>query len=239
MLLLLLLCLLCQTQAKSRHRQMTMEVTAGADDCFFVNDMKIGQTLSVEYQVTSSSVATGKNDITVRVQAPPPALTPLYEGSLQTEGSWNGEAEENGDYKVCFDNRASSWSDKIVWFEINVEDPEDDYDEDDDEYFDADDWDKMKENNEDTMSLFEMKIEDIKTAIHDVRINVGKMRHFQFMRGGAMSKDVHQVEANLTRLNFWSLLYIFLMVVVGVTQVYTVRQLFENKSMVQKIATQT
>ena len=58
---------------------------------------------------------------------------------------------------------------------------------------DADDWDKMKENNEDTMSLFEMKIEDIKTAIHDVRINVGKMRHFQFMRGGAMSKDVHQV----------------------------------------------
>ena len=39
-------------QYNDSSTQMTMEVTAGADDCFFVNDMKIGQTLSVEYQVT-------------------------------------------------------------------------------------------------------------------------------------------------------------------------------------------
>ena len=36
--------------------------------------------------------------------------------------------------KVCFDNRVSTWSDKILWFEVNVEDPEDDY-TDDDDYF--------------------------------------------------------------------------------------------------------
>ena len=36
--------------------------------------------------------------------------------------------------KVCFDNRVSTWSDKILWFEVNVEDPDDDY-TDDDDYF--------------------------------------------------------------------------------------------------------
>ena len=41
-----------RVQYNDSSTQMTMEVTAGADDCFFVNDMKIGQTLSVEYQVT-------------------------------------------------------------------------------------------------------------------------------------------------------------------------------------------
>ena len=40
--------------------------------------------------------------------------------------------EEDGDYRLCFDNTASRWSDKTVWFEIQVEDPEDDYDTDDD-----------------------------------------------------------------------------------------------------------
>ena len=86
------------------------------------------------------------------------------------------------------------------------------------------------------------------------------MRHFQFMRGGSMSKDTHQVdnhhvvvvvvvvvivvvvvvvvdvdeqeqlwncgsspscqvESNLSRLNFWSLAHLLLMLVVGVSQV--------------------
>ena len=82
------------------------------------------------------------------------------------------------------------------------------------------------------------------------------MRHFQFMRGGSMSKDTHQVkiiiflicliiitecslsslssnhsfvskviatnqvESNLSRLNFWSLAHLLLMLIVGVSQVH-------------------
>merc|ERR1719195_27513 len=157
----------------------------------------------MEFQVTSSSAATGKNDIVTRIYSPPPTLSILYESDLENDGSFNGEAEENGDYKVCFDNRVSTWSDKILWFEVNVEDPDDDY-TDDDDYFDPEDW--------------------------------GKMRHFQFMRGGSMSKDTHQVESNLSRLNFWSLAHLLLMLVVGVSQVYLVRQLFDKKSVVQKMS---
>ena len=117
-----------------------------------------------------------------------------------------------------------------------MEDPEDDY-TDDDDYFgefqdksllryqikmlllDPEDWDNMVKENEDTETLFELKVDDIKTSIHAVRMKVGKMRHFQFMRGGSMSKDVHQAESNMGRLNFWSALHLLLMLVVGVSQV--------------------
>ena len=35
-----------------------------------------------------------------------------------------------------------------------------------------------------------MKMEEIKKLVHDVRINVGKIRHFQFMLGAHMSKVI-------------------------------------------------
>ena len=39
------------------------------------------------------------------------------------------EKKEEGDYKVCFSNQMSTWSDKTVYFEVEVTDPDDDYDD--------------------------------------------------------------------------------------------------------------
>ena len=144
-----------------------------------------------------------------------------------------GNIEEDGDYRICFDNRNSRWSDKTVWFEVQVEDPEDDYDDD---YIDTEEWDKMKELNEDTMSMFEMKVDDIKTMLHTIRLKINKIRHFFFMHSGSMSKvpreaidapfnlliryqDTNQVDSNFERINFWSTVHLIMMLVVGVTQV--------------------
>lgn len=68
---------------------------------------------------------------------------------------------------------------------MQVEDPEDDYDDD---YIDADDWESIRGNNEDTESLFSMKVEEIKSSVHMVRLNINKIRHFFFMHAGQMSK---------------------------------------------------
>jgi len=224
------------SSAKSRHRQMTLEVTAGYEDCFFLEDVKSGQTIDFEYQVTSSSSPTGNNDITVRIHSPAPNYNTIYENNMVTEGSYNGEAEDNGDYRICLDNKVSTWSDKTVWFEVQVEDPEDDYDDD---YMDSEEWDAIKANNEDTEQMFEMKMDEIKTSVHDVRINVGKIRHFQFMLGAQMSKDTHQVDANFERINFWSVIHLLIMGLVGFTQVFMVKQLFEDKSMVKNLIAST
>lgn len=228
--------LVVSVSGKSRHRQVTVEVMAGSQDCFFIPDTKVGQTLDISYQVTSSSHATGKNDITVRLYTPAPHNL-LYERLMDSDGSYNMELQQFGDYKLCLDNQVSTWSDKIVWFEVSLDDPEDDYEDDD--YLDDDDWDKIRENDEDTVTVYEMKVEDIKTKVHDVRIHLGKMRHFQFMLGAQSSKDSKQMEANLSRLNFWSLVHMSMMIIVGVIQVIMVRQLFTDKSMVQKLTTRT
>jgi len=215
-------------QARSRHRQMTLEVAAGYEECFFVDNVKTGQAIDFEFQVTGSSAATGNNDITVRLETPYPSFQQLYQDYMVKSGEFTGNVEEDGDYRICFDNRNSRWSDKTVWFEVQVEDPEDDYDDD---YIDTDEWDKMKELNEDTMSMFEMKVDDIKTMLHTIRLKINKIRHFFFMHSGSMSKDTNQVDSNFERINFWSTVHLIMMIVVGVTQVVMVRNFFCDKSM--------
>jgi len=222
-----LLVLLPLTLASSRHRQMTLEVVAGYEECFYVDNVKSGQTIELEFQVTDSSAPTGQNDITVKVQTPYPSFQPLYQDFMVKRGEYSGVVEEDGDYRICLDNRASRWSDKTVWFEVQVEDPEDDYDDD---YIDADDWESIRGNNEDTESLFSMKVEEIKSSVHMVRLNINKIRHFFFMHAGQMSKDTNQVDANFERINFWSVVHLLLMVIVGVSQVITLKSLFCERS---------
>ena len=51
---------------------MTIEVPAGSEECFYVENIKAGLVMDLEYQVIGSSAATGQNDITVKVQSPHP-----------------------------------------------------------------------------------------------------------------------------------------------------------------------
>ena len=130
--------------------------------------------------------------------------------------SFNEELNEDGDYRICLDNRQSRWSDKTVWFEVQLEDPNDDYD---DEYMDEDEWDKIKAVGDDTEKLFDMTVEEIQKTIHAVRIRVNKIRHSWFLMGAHMSKDTNQVMANLERINFWSAINVVMMIIVGISQV--------------------
>lgn len=218
-----------QTDAKSWHRQVTVEVAAGREDCYFLPDVKSGQNIEFEFQVITTNSQTGKLDLTARITSP--HGTQLYEEIMKQDGSYNADASEDGDYRVCFNNMDSTWSDKTVYFEVEVGDPQDVYDD----YMDSEELEEAKKRNEDTESLFEMKVEDIKTAISTVRIKVGKMRHFQWMLGAFMSKDTNQVESTMDKINFWSVVHLTMMLLVGALQVFMVRQLFEDKSFLYKL----
>ena len=54
----------------------------------------------------------------------------MYHAVKESEGSHSEEAHMEGDYEVCFDNRMSTWAEKVVWLEITLHDPTDDYYED-------------------------------------------------------------------------------------------------------------
>jgi len=232
-LCLCLLACLSVVRAKSMNRQLTVEVESGDTYCFFVPDVYEGQTMDFEFQVTDSSAATGKNDITARISSPKPESEIIYHVIQKTEGSFSEELTEEGDYEICLDNRMSTWSDKVVWFEVAVHDPKDDYYED---YIESYEMKEMIDRNEDTETMFDMKIEDIKESVHTTRVNLGKMRHFQFMHSADMSKDTHQVASNLDTINFWSVVHLAMLFVVGFTQVFMVKQLFEDRSFLYKLA---
>jgi len=235
--------------AKSWSRQMTIQVGAMKEDCFFIPNVKSGDHIEGEWQVTDTSGSTtGNLDIEVRVISPNPAAVAMYDS---TEKAYErddisfdqfeleiSDDDEHGDYKMCFNNYMSTWSEKTVWFEINYKENTqyEDYDYDEDEYIDEEDMKSMKERNTEDATLFEMTVEEIRTAVHRVRINVGKLRHFQLMFGASMNSDGHQAMNNLEKINKWSLVHLSLILVVGLIQVFMIRQLFEDKSIFDRFS---
>ena len=125
----------------------------------------------------------------------------MYHAVKESEGSHSEEAHMEGDYEVCFDNRMSTWAEKVLWFEVTVHDPIDDYYDDyigkmtlgtcKDDYYNASDseeWNDIRERNEDTESLYEMATGDLKAYMQSVRLKLGKVKHYQFMQGADMSR---------------------------------------------------
>jgi len=222
-------CLVTIVHSKSHHRQMTVIIAANDDYCVFVPNITSGQTIEFDFSVTDSTGAEGINDITVRMFTPDPNPELVFQTMKEQEGSHHEEAVMDGDYQLCFDNRMSTWAEKTVYFEVTVHDPQDDYY--DDYYLDSEEWRDIRGRNyEDYEEKFEMKSEDMQSSLHKTRLNLGKVKHFQFMGGADMSRDTHNVMGMKERLDTWSFIHLSLILIIGFTQIYFVRQLFEEKS---------
>lgn len=135
--------------------------------------------------MTESTGAEGVNDITVRIMSPHPEKKMVYHAERESDGSHSEEAHTDGDYEVCLDNRMSTFAEKIVSFEVMINDPIDDYYDD---YIDSEEMLEMKGRNADYEGSFNMTADDLKDYIHKVRLNLGKVKHFQFMQGADMSR---------------------------------------------------
>merc|ERR1712013_168743 len=107
---------LTMVRAKTSTRQMTVEIEAGSDWCFFMPDLYEYQNMDFEFQVTDSSMQTGKNDITATITSPKPESRVIYHVVQEEEGSFSEELDKDGDYEICLDNTMSTWSDKVVWW---------------------------------------------------------------------------------------------------------------------------
>merc|ERR1712038_980503 len=99
-----------------------------------------------------------------------------------------------------------------------------------DDYIESEEWNEIKDRNEDTENLYDMASNDLKNYIHTIRLSMGKIKHYQFMQGADMSRDHHNVLRMTERLDLWSFMHLSIMLVIGFTQIYMVRQLFEEKS---------
>ncbi|XP_012936623.1 transmembrane emp24 domain-containing protein 5 [Aplysia californica] len=127
-----------------------------------------------------------------------------------------------GDYKICFDNTFSRISNKIVYFEVFIEDGSDD------DEFDGDDS-KLTFEGEDIQGQLDMTMEDFMGILERAKKNIERSVQVQTLIRIHEAKDRNTQESNFYRVNFFSCFQLAVMIAVALVQVITIRSLFYEK----------
>lgn len=213
--LLLLLCLqhalhFCLGFSQSVDSDFTFTLPPGHKECFY-QPMKNEATLEIEYQVLDGAgldinfyIVNPKNDIL------------LFE-ERRSDGVHTVETED-GDYMFCFDNTFSTISEKVIFFELILDNIGEDGKEDED-------WKKYIMGND----PLDMKLEDILEKMNNVKARLSKSVQLQTFLKAFEARDRNIQESNCERVNTWSMINLVVMVVVSAVQVYMLKSWFEEK----------
>ncbi|XP_026769598.1 transmembrane emp24 domain-containing protein 1b [Pangasianodon hypophthalmus] len=199
----------------SQDSELTFLLPAGSSECFFQSTEKNG-TLEVEYQV----IAGAGMDVDFSIVSPHGIL--MASEFRRSDGVHMVEPTEAGDYQICFDNSFSRFSEKMVFFEVILENAANDATAEDE-------WAKLG----DPENLLEYKLEDIRESIESVHRHLERSRQMQTVLRAFEARDRNLLEDNLWRVSFWSCTSLVVMLTVAFTQVYTVRRLFDDKRRVR------
>ncbi|XP_038163324.1 transmembrane emp24 domain-containing protein 1b [Cyprinodon tularosa] len=201
-----------QSFGQSQDSEFTFLLPAGRSECFYQTALKNG-TMEVEYQV----IAGAGMDVDFTILSPKGVQ--LIMESRRSDGVHVVEPMEEGDYEICFDNSFSRFSEKMVFFEIIIEGQGGDVGGDD----------EFPGLEEPDGSLLEYKLEDIKESMDSLHKRLERSRQMQMVLRAFEARDRNLLEDNLWRVSFWSCASVLVMLCVALTQVYTVRKLFDDK----------
>jgi len=195
---------------------LTIYVNAREVSCFYQYIEK-GTAFEVEYQVVDG----GDLDINFSVRTPSGRI--MVNEYRKNDGEHKLDGIEAGDYKLCLDNAFSRFSEKVVYIEIitDTADPN---------------WDKLSDfgydYDYDVASVFELTLEEIKSSFDTVRGHLDKSIQTQRMLRAIEARDRSVAEDNFIRVNFWAPVQLVIMILVALSQVYFIRQLFGDSSSV-------
>ncbi|TSK58139.1 Transmembrane emp24 domain-containing protein 5 [Bagarius yarrelli] len=195
--------------SQSLDSDFTFTLPPGHKECFY-QSMKKDASLEIEYQVLDGAGL----DVDFYLSSPTGHI--LASDFRKSDGVHTVETEE-GDYMFCFDNTFSSVSEKIIFFELildNMDDGED-----------PESWKEYVQGAD----LLDMKLEDIMDTINSVKARLGKSLQIQTLLKAFEARDRNLQESNFERVNIWSLTNLVVMVVVSCVQVYMLRSLFDDK----------
>lgn len=198
---------------------MTISVGPGVEECFY-EPLKSGQTLEIDYQVIDGGQ--GELDISFHLTAPGGRV--IIMDYKKPDKNHRYEVEEDGDYRICFDNRFSSFNSKTVFFEIMIDSDEDE----------KEPWDDLSEE-QNQEEQYELTIQVIEEAVKKVKTHLMKVRHMQETARAYGARDFNVIEEYYKRVNYWSMLQIIVMLVVGIVQVIMVKSLFDEQSTFHKL----
>ncbi|CAF3384109.1 unnamed protein product [Rotaria socialis] len=195
--------------------ELTVVVLANQRECFH-EMLEKDVTVEIEYEV----LAGGDSDINYWFYSPENRI-------LQTEfkkhdGHQTLKLEETGEYRFCFDNSFSRFSQKHVYFSLRSL-----YEHGKSDNV-TEDW--MNSISKDELGELQSKLENIKTSFQCIWDNMEIAQRYQNHLKIFEVRDRVVIENSFHRVNFWSIINSILMFIVTIIQVITIRSLFENKS---------
>ncbi|XP_074835837.1 transmembrane emp24 domain-containing protein 1 [Carettochelys insculpta] len=198
--------------APPQDAEFTFLLPAGRRECFYQGAPANG-SMEAEFQVIGGAGL----DVDFSLESPSGVL--LINEYRKSDGVHTIEPTEAGDYKLCFDNSFSTISEKLVFFELIFDSPQED----------EDNWAEVVEPEE----MLDMKIEDIKESIETMKTRLERSIQMQTLLRAFEARDRNLQESNLGRVNFWSAVNLGVLVVVAFLQVYLLKSLFEDKRQVR------
>merc|ERR1719312_1633037 len=90
--------------------------------------------------------------------------------------------------------------------------------------------DALKEMND-----ADMDVENIRESLHKVFQRFDILKHVLFIQRSKMQRDLRQARANITRVDMWSIIHLFVCFIISIIQVFMVRQLFSEKSILMNL----
>ena len=201
----------------SLEYEYTIEVMAGVEECYY-QTVGEGETILVEYGVMDTGGQYAMLDINFRMMDP--RGTPVVAEYRKKEGSHSNNRME-GDYKMCFDNKFSFSSSKVVYFDVVVEREEENYDDlarvfRDGEQFAVED--KYKDN-----------VKEIEEKLINIKADIFKAVHLQTQIYTTLTRDRSVAEHSIKRVDSMSLVLVVLMVGASIAQVTVLKSLFQQK----------
>jgi len=209
--LIVLISMICLTLSEMEDG-ISVLVPAGRSDCYF-RELKVGDRMDLEIQVLSG----GHIDIHILVLSPTGRII-LDEQSV-TETSTEIKIDENGAYKVCLDNTFSLRSDKVVYFDLGID-----------------------ENNGTTVDHAELfqqfqlekddidNTKDIAKSLDKIEMIFETIQEMQTRFRARYARHHYLQNANMTLVQWFSGASCFLMIMVGGLQVFLIRNLFKEQN---------
>ncbi|XP_022608304.1 transmembrane emp24 domain-containing protein 1-like isoform X1 [Seriola dumerili] len=194
----------------NQDMQFTFLLPAGSTECFYQTTMS-NDSMEVEYQVIAGS------GLDVGFALISPSGHRLVSDFRKSDGMHMVDPTEDGDYRLCFDNSFSKLSEKMVFFEVIINSQSS-------TGRGREEWADMAA----TEGMAEYKLEDIRARMEFVYQQLERSRQVQTVLRAFEARDRYLLEDNLWRVSFWSCLNLLVMLTVAVTQIYTLRRLFDD-----------
>ncbi|KAJ4931852.1 hypothetical protein JOQ06_010291 [Pogonophryne albipinna] len=194
----------------NKDMQFTFLLSAGSTECFYQTTARSG-SMEVGYQVIAGS------GLDVGFALISPTGYRLVSDFRRSDGIHMVDSTEDGDYRLCFDNSFSKLSEKMVFFEVNIN-------SESSSVGGSNEWESMAI----TESMGEYNMEDIRAQMDSVYQHLERSRQILAVLRALEARDRYLLEDNLWRVSFWSCLSLLVMLFVAVTQMYTLKRLFDD-----------